>query len=271
MQQTPFYLQKIKEDFSRRQRGNGIYSLRAYGRDLGVHPSTLSQVLLGNRPLPLKHIQSVLGRLSLNAGERTLFVESATKKHITLDQINLSNSDKRVMLDETYHQIISEWEHYAVLTLFDCQDFCPSVESISQNLKISILRAEVVIENLVRFKLVTRDAQGQMRKSHSSVRTTEDVISHALRASHLESLDLAKKKLDEVPVELRDFSSITLAVDPTLLPQAKTIIREFRQKMAELLKAGSRSQVYQMSIQLYPITESVKLKKSTKRGAKNVK
>jgi hypothetical protein len=70
---------------------------------------------------------------------------------------------------------------------------------------------------------------------------------------HLETLDQGKEKL-ELDVELRDFSSIMLAIDPEKLPEAKTIIREFRQKMASLLKHGHRSEVYQLAIQFYPLT-----------------
>jgi hypothetical protein len=64
--QKAYYLRKLKLDFSRRKRANSFYSLRAYARDLGVHPATLSQVLLGNRPLPLKKGMS-FAQLKLSA------------------------------------------------------------------------------------------------------------------------------------------------------------------------------------------------------------
>ena len=57
-------------------------------------------------------------------------------------------------------------------------------------------------------------------------------------------------------MEERDFSSIMVALDPEKLPEVKTIIREFRQKLATLVKDGHRSEVYQLAIQLYPITKS---------------
>ena len=47
-----FYINKIKEDLSLKQRANPQYSLRAYAKHLGVHSSTLSQVLTGKRGLP---------------------------------------------------------------------------------------------------------------------------------------------------------------------------------------------------------------------------
>src|SRR5205085_678222 len=127
-------------------------------------------------------------------------------------------------------------EHYAVLTLFDVDGFEPSLEEISNRLEISETRAEVVLGNLIQYGLIQRDTEGALMKAHPRVRTTEDISSQALRASHFETLELGKRKLEDVPVELRDFSSMMLAIDENKLPEAKAIIREFRKKMMELLK-----------------------------------
>ena len=42
------------------------------------------------------------------------------------------------MLDESYSRVIAEWEHFAVLTLFDLTDFDVTVSSISSKLNINI-------------------------------------------------------------------------------------------------------------------------------------
>lgn len=269
--QEGYYLKKLKEDFSRRKRANSFYSLRAYARDLRVHPSTLSQVLLGNRPLPLKNANRVLETLSLGAKERTLFVDSLGRRHAALDQIKLPEKDERFILDEAYYQIIAEWEHYAVLTLFDCDDFDSSPDKISKRLNISVTRTEVVIGNLLQYGLLKRDTDGSLVKSHPKIRTTEDVTSQALRASHRDALELGKQKLDEVDVQLRDYSSMMAAIDIEKLPEAKAVIREFRQKLSELLKSGNRTQVYQLAIQFYPITDTTIFQRKQKPRRKNEK
>ena len=65
---------------------------------------------------------------------------------------------------------------------------------------------------------------------------------------------MGKHKLKEIGVELRDFSAMTIALDLEKLPEAKTIIREFRQKMGTLLRNGNKTEVYQLAIQLYPLS-----------------
>lgn len=261
-----YYLKKLKEDFSKRQsRGSGAYSLRAYARDLGLPASTLSQVLLGNRPLPLKNQNTVIEKIKLNAKERTLFVDSLGKKHLTLDSIALKQRDDRFILDEAYFQIIAEWEHYAALMLFDCEGFDRTAGAIQERLGLTAVRTDVVVRNLLQFGLLTKDADGKLARTHSRFRTTEDVASQALRASHRESLEIAEKKLQDVAVGFRDFSSLMVALDPEKIPEAKIIIREFRQKMAELLKTGARSEVYQLAIQFYPLTDPKKDSKTQER------
>ncbi len=255
LMEQAYYLKKLKEDFSKRQRGNAAYSLRSYARDLGLPPSTLSQVLLGKRPLPLKNSNRVVEKIRLNAKERTLFIDSLGKKHITLDQIKIGHGDDRFILDETYFQIIAEWEHYAALILFDCGDFDRTTVSIQKRLGITKVRAEVVVENLLKYGMLSIDEDGLLVRTHSRFRTTEDVASHALRTSHRETLEIAQTKLEEVAVELRDFSSLMVAIDLDKLPEAKIVIREFRQKMSELLKTGKRSEIFQLAIQFYPLTK----------------
>jgi uncharacterized protein (TIGR02147 family) len=262
-----YYLKKLKEDFSRKKRANSYYSLRAYARDLGVHPATLCQVLLGKRPLPLKNAGRVVERMALNARERTVFMDSLSRRHSTFDAIKVPEKDERFLLDESYFQIIAEWEHYAVLALFDCYGFDTEITNISERLKITPTRADVVLENLLHYGLLKRDESGKLLKSHPKVRTSEDVLSKALRASHMETLEIGKSKLDDVSVELRDFSSVMVAIDLNKIPEIKIAIREFRQKLMELVKSGRPAEVYQLAIQFYPISE----KRRTKSRGKNEK
>ena len=62
-------------------------------------------------------------------------------------------------------------------------------------------------------------------------------------------------------MELRDFSSTTVAIDLDKLPEVKTIIREFRQKMTTLLRDGKKTDVFQLAIQFYPLTKIDKMEK----------
>lgn len=255
--QSLYYVSKLKEDLSQKQRRSPSYSLRAYARDLGVHPATLSQIMKGKRPLPLKDSANVARVLKLGPKERTLFLESIHKLKVNLDDIEVDPEENRLMIDESYFNVIAEWEHYAVLTLFDVKDFVPTPAEIARRYGITENRADVVLNNLITCGLL-RHGENGLEKSQAYVRTTEDTTSVALKKSHLETLEMSKEKLEELDVNERDFSSMTVAADPEKMTEAKTIIREFRQKMSALLKDGEKTEVFQLAIQFYPITKNTK-------------
>jgi uncharacterized protein (TIGR02147 family) len=255
MNKSPFHIQLIREMLSKRQRANSSYSLRAYGRDLGMDPSTLSAVLKGKRSFPIKDCDRVIKSLRLTPIEKMHFMESALKKRALLDQIK-TDAQEKFMLDESHYRVIAEWEHYAVLTFANIENAKLETATLSKKFGMTKLRAQSVLQNLINAKLLTQNEDGSLSKTHDAVRTTEDITSEALRASHLEALELSKQKLESIPVELRDYSSLNIAFDPAQLTELKAIIREFRQKVSTLAKSGeNKSEVYQLAIQLYPLTK----------------
>lgn len=256
MNTEAYYLVKMREGLSLKQRNNPHYSLRAYARDIGIHPATLSQIINGKRGLPFKDADFVARKLNLGPKEQALFKESLLQKKSALENIKISAEDSRVLLDDSYYRIIAEWEHYAVLELFNLVDFKRTKAEVAAKLDLTTNRTEVVITNLITAGLIEIDQEGLLVKVHADVKTTEDISSQALRDSHKETLDLGKSKLDSVAVEMRDFSSSTLALDVSKIPEAKLIIRDFRRKMASLLSQGEKKDVYQLAIQFYPLTKN---------------
>jgi uncharacterized protein (TIGR02147 family) len=256
MNETPFHIQVIREALSKKQRANAAYSLRAFSRDLGLDPSTLSQALKGKRPLPTKSLDQVVKALRLTPKEKMHFMESALRRRALLEQIQVSEKESRFLIDESQYRVIAEWEHYAALTLCDLPGFVLTATSVAKRLGIPAFRAESVIQNLLNARLLEKTPDGSYEKIHDAVRTSEDIASQALRDSHLETLEMGKKKLESIPIELRDFSSISFAADPDQLVELKAVIREFRKKVSALAKSGKKKrEVYQLALQLYPVTQ----------------
>jgi uncharacterized protein (TIGR02147 family) len=256
------YIETLKAHLANRQGNNPDYSLRAYGRDLKVHPSTLSQVLNGKKNLPKKNLVSVIDELGLGPVKESLFRESFFQTKTNLSEIKISNEySNRTMIEENQFKILAEWEYYGLITLLETDDFKSSPTFISKRLGMSVERAKEVIKGLLKAGLVAKDESDNLILTKGPLRTTEDISSRALKKSHKETLEMSHKKLNEVEVELRDFSSMTVAVNPEKLMEAKTIIREFRQKMGALLRNGQKTEVYQLAIQLYPLTQTNKMEK----------
>jgi hypothetical protein len=50
---------------------------------------------------------------------------------------------------------------------------------------------------------------------------------------------------------------MTMAIDPSKLPHARKRILEFMEALSDELELGDRTQVYQLGIQLFPLTVGV--------------
>jgi uncharacterized protein (TIGR02147 family) len=248
------YINIIRDAFLAKQTKNPSYSLRAFARDVSIHPGTLSQIINGKRALNVRDAELLGEKLNLDKITRTRFLESVLRSNANIDDIKIPAVDKRHMIDDTHYQVLAEWEHYAVLELFETKGFVCDVETVGRRLGLTSERAGTVLSNLLESGLLKRVTSGKIEKVFDDIKTIEDVASRALQASHDETLSMAIDKLVSVPVSRRDFSSATYAIDPQLIPEAKTIIREFRMKMGALLKKGNRTEVFQLAIQFFPLT-----------------
>lgn len=249
-----YYLTVLKEELVERQKKNPSYSLRSYADYLGIHPGTLSAVLNGKRTLPLSAADRVADRLGLSPRRKIHFLKNLATEKARFKYLSEEEKEKQVILDEANYKVIAQWEHYAILTLIETANFNPDNGWIAQRLGVSVNQIEVAMERLLRSGLLVKTEDGNYKKTFSKLKTSEDVISPALQRAHLEELDLGKEKIEKIDVLQRDFSSITIAVNPKNLEKAKTAIYEFRQKMRSILEEGEKEEVYQLCIQLYPLT-----------------
>ena len=251
-----YFVKKLNEIFSKRKQRNPNYSIRAFSRDLDVSKSTMHEVLKGKRPLPLKSVKKVIELSGLNPTESALFSESLYRSRVRLDEIKISGSSEvnRYLIDDSHFKVIAEWEHYAVLSLLDTDSFESSFSFISKRLDISLSRAKSAIENLLIAGLIKKENQSFVRCTNS-LKTTEDIPSKTLVKAHKEILNQSIEKLDSVPLQERDYSTITIAANSKKITEAKIIIREFRQKIMKLLSEGNKDEVFQIGIQMYPLTQ----------------
>ena len=109
------------------------------------------------------------------------------------------------------------------------------------------------IERLIRIGLLKREA-GLLKKSRANYRVGA-VPSSAIRQFHKEHLKKAAVAIEAQPVETRDFSGTTFAINPKKLPRAKALIRRFQNELMELLENGDRSSVYHLAVQLYRLDQ----------------
>lgn len=244
----------LLENLATSQARNPSYSLRAYSKKLGFSPAALSEMMSGKRPITTKTADKIFDRLNVSPSEQEKFKKlERSKKALAKENKNYME----VEMDQ-YH-MISEWFYFAILSLAETLDFSDNPQWISKRLNITQTEAKTALSRLERLQLLKRNTQGHLQATGASFKTTTDIPNGALRKSQANNLELAQASLEQDDISLRDFSSMTMAIDPELLPEAKKLIQDFRRKLTHFLEAETKQEVYKLNIQLFPLTKKDKI------------
>lgn len=233
---------------------NPSFSQRALARRLGIGSSALSEFLNGKRQISQSLATRIADRLGLGPEQRQEY-----ESEFRPDQ--KSRIREAVQIDMNRYHLISEWQHFAILSLAETQGFKSDPIWIAARLGISITKASQGIDRLVRLGLLRRGRRGNLVITGQQFTTSDEVAHLSLRRSYAEDLELARASLDGDSVEIRDFTAITMALDPERIPIAKRMIREFRDALCVLMESGNKKEVYKLCIQLIPLSESSRIAK----------
>lgn len=246
------YQNILMTELQNRRQKNPRFSLRAFARILDMSPAHLSCLINGKKNLTPKQAKKIVSKLSLSDLENQALVQDIAG--LQTDSFQLP--DLQILPDDEF-KLIADWYHMAILSLGQLPNRAHA-RWIAEQLDIDPALAWDAFYRLQRLGLLTVE-KGRFSQTTKPLTTKPDVPSKAVRKYHTQNLQLAAEKLETVPTEKRDFSSITMAVHPSKIAKAKKMILEFRQKLcAELESSPNPSEVYTLSIQLFPVTKARK-------------
>jgi len=259
---TEYHIQKLNEVFETRQEKNEKYSLRAYARDLGLDPSTLSKVLQRQRNFPLGKVEQVVRNLGLQFDEKIDFSNSILKTRGMIVPANKNPAVPLKLSQDEHFRILSEWEHFALFSLIETAGFKNDIVWMTKRLNLSTQRCEQVLQTLISVGLVKENNDGTLQLVEKMLSSSDGVSSLALRLAHQRELGLAQQSLKIHNVTERDFSSLTISANRNQLQKAQKLTRQYLTELMELMQHGERDDVFQISVQIFPLTTPNKSKKT---------
>jgi len=157
------------------------------------------------------------------------------------------------VIDIELFQIISDWYHAAILELSFLEEFCADPDWIAKQIGISKLDAKLALARLLEAGLL-KEIEGRLVKTNDHIELDDpDRTSKARRAKQKQIRMKAVESIDKDPVEKRYMTTISMAIDPDLLPEARRRIDEFNDSLSAFLESGKRKQVYAMEIGIFPL------------------
>lgn len=267
---TTSYIDFLKNEFTSRKLTNGSYSLRAFARDIGLSPSSLSLILKGSQGLSVERAHKIAHSIGMTERQKAFFCDLVESQHgrsyksrnEASKRLALINSKSNNEISLESFSIISDWYHYAILELFTLKDFEGSYDWISKKLKITQSEAKKAVLRLKKVGLLKENGNF-LEVTESETYSMTDIPSAALKKFHKQILKKAEIAIDRQPIQKRDITSATMAINSKYLPEAKKDIENFRRKfMKKYGEVKSKDTVYNLGVQFFSLLETDNNKES---------
>lgn len=249
-----------------RKRDSASWSYGVWARKLGLKgTASLTMVINGQRDPGPKMVESLIEYFEFRPRQAQFFKtlvklgklkSSATEKAQIWGHLKKEGEPK--ILDLATFSAVSEWYYYVIYQLSEMPGQVWDEDWIQSQLRFPVDKRYLTaaLKNLEQLKIIERTPDNKIKKIEQAIDTTNDVASEAIKRYHEQTLDLAQKSIRTVPIDLREFSSLTIAVNSEALMQAKELIRQFKREFDEIMSLHrEKDAVYQLQIQLFPLTD----------------
>lgn len=236
----------LQSKFTEKCKKNSRYSLRSFAKTLNIEASSLSQILNGKRKLSRASMNKICQRLPVKQRELVHFgLMVAPNAQDSFFQMNLDA-----------FAVISDWYHYAILDLTYIDGFKSEPKWIALQLSIGVEEVKIAIERLKRLNLLIEENGSLIKTSRHMTNLSSIDTSSAHRELQRQVIGKALDAVDQCHPQEKDITSMTMAIDERNMDQARALIRTFRRDLCDLLEDGKQTRVYNLGIQLYPISNN---------------
>lgn len=255
----------LKNELTSRIDKNSRYSLRAFSKALEIDIGALSQIISGKRLLSLKKAKKIIEKLDLEIIEKDKFLKALANEHklkkksrlnpelrkIAKESSSNKVSSKNLAIDQ--FAVISNWYHYAILELTQVDDFKYNESFIAKRLNISQIEVKLAIERLIKLELLELQNGKLIRTDGQIITSDRHLTSAAHKKRQKQILEKSIFALENISIDKRNHTAMTIAIDPKLIPQAKEKINLFINELSEFLESGQKKNVYELTVNLFSL------------------
>lgn len=177
------------------------------------------------------------------------------KKHLDMMVGLMRVADRRLVPRQ--YALCQEWWHPVIHELLRIGSFQDDWEGIGRRLRPAITaeQARESVALLEEIGLVRKDASGCWKPTEAVITFGEGWSSVAVRQFQIHTFAMARQALEDVPVDERDVSTLTLSVGETTFREIRSRLALVRQEILALARSErSPDRVCQMNLALFPLT-----------------
>ncbi|MNS86637.1 hypothetical protein D3C72_1205470 [compost metagenome] len=155
--------------------------------------------------------------------------------------------------------LFGEWFNIAIMDLITCSNFIDDPNWIGRRLGIKPRQVKEALRLLEDEGFISK-VDGQWAKTTKRIRIPTHRSMDIIRGIHAQLIQLAMQKLmtetAQVNFDARLINGVMFAANPANLQRAKDRLNDAIYEAAEILAEGECTEVYQINLQLFPLTKT---------------
>ena len=263
------YRRFLRDWFEAKKKATPSFSYRNFARRAGQKsPSLLHHVMDGKRNLTPTTTDAFARAMGLKVAEATFFghlvkleqAKTSSERNQAWAKISATRNFREARhVEGAGFEYLSHWYYPAIRELSLRADFQPDPAWIATQLRppISTAKARRALKALASMKLLVEE-DGVTRPAEATVVTPHEVAGLAVHNYHQGMLRRAIDAIDGFEPEERHLGAVTAAIPESLVQTLKEEVAHFQERILDLCDRakGERDIVYQLNLQLFPLSSS---------------
>lgn len=261
------YQEFLRDYYEEKKLGNPFMSYRYLGNHLHLDPGFVLKVLQGKLHLAERSLPSLCTFFKFTESESLYFkllvnynkAKSTTDIKLYFEKLMSLRGSRAQTVEESQYAFYQKWYHSVIHALLSIYEFRGEFKKLAKLLtpEITAREAQESLRLLTKTGMVKIDKDGTWRPTDAFVTSGEKWHASAVRDFQRETIALSAQSLDLHAKELRDISTVTVALSAKDVPEIRERIKQFRQSILTLENDNPPDTVFQVNIQLIPLTHSV--------------
>lgn len=241
-----------------------LFSYRMLGGKLGIDASQLFRILQKEQHLPARCVPLAKELLGLSGRAAEYFElliaasrsKSPSKRQELLNKAFALRDVRRRELNNKELQFLSQWWIATVRAFLEVSRGAADPATIARSLIPSISQEQVkeALELLKDLGMVKKLPSQKLALTEPHITVSGPEKSKAVREFQKQVMHLGASALDNTPVEQRDISTLTMALDEECLLDLKGMAQEFRRQVQKRVEECTLpDRIMQLNMALFPV------------------
>ena len=238
--------QILIDDYFKIRKKNKKFSIRAFANKLDIDQSLLSRVINGKKELSFLTKIRCLRKL----GHSEEFIKKA------YEELGGTEIYKNVKEEDTL-TLLSDWKYFAIIELLKIPHFTSSIDAIAARMSITTEEALEYSNTLCRHGLISRTNEGFIQLvSENNTWMSSSSTSEAKKKYQEMLLRKSISSLHNDDITTRHHISMTFSLDTNYIAEFKKRLTLIQRELSEEFEStGEPDEVYQLVINLFPLTK----------------